>query len=278
MLFSWEDFFGALGSIVAVIPDTLLMVAVMMAGGVLLGFGLNALRWAPGRLPAALVDAYVAYMRGVPLLINLFLAATVFPKLVSWAAALVGVRIVPAQVPPVIIGVLALTLFEAALQSENIRGILRSVDRGQLDAAHSVGLTTWQGWRRIVLPQLIAVAAPILINSTIKSIKAMSLVFAISVVDIFATARLSAALRGRYLESYAAASIVYWILCGVLTALSAWLERRFSYLEPRERASRRSSDSAHKPAPINQLPPTKGTQDEQHRVRTDPEHALRRTA
>lgn len=278
MLFSWGDFLGALGSIAAAIPNTLFMVVIMMVGGVALGFGLNALRWMPGRLPGALVDAYVAYMRGVPLLINLFLAATVFPKLISRAAALVRVSIAPAQVPPVIIGVLALTLFEAALQSENIRGMLRSVDRGQLDAAHSVGLTTWQGWRRIVLPQLVVVAAPILINSTIKSIKAMSLVFAISVVDIFATARLSAALRGRYLESYAAASIVYWILCGVLTALSAWLERRFSYIEPREPASRRFSDSASKPTPITQLPHMKGTQDEQHPVRVDREHPVRATA
>ena len=225
-MLSLPDLLSAGREILLAVPRTLAMAAFIMVAGVLLGFVLHAVRWLHIAPLAWLLDAFVSYMLGVPIIVNLFLAEAILPDIAVAAGGWVGFQVDPRHFPPVVVALVALTLYQGAVQSENIRGLLRSVDRGQLDAARASGFSTGQAWRRILLPQLLVTATPILVNSTIKTIKALSLAFAISVVEIFATAKLVAALNGRYLEAYLAAALTYWVLCGALTVASDWWERR----------------------------------------------------
>jgi L-cystine transport system permease protein len=112
----------------------------------------------------------------------------------------------------------------AAFQAEVVKGALNSFDTGQADAAHSLGYKGSQLFRRILLPQTIVAAIPDLANSFMVIMKALSLAFAIEVVDIFAQAQLSAALNFYYLEAFLICVMFYMAIAYMTTILADKLE------------------------------------------------------
>ncbi len=115
--------------------------------------------------------------------------------------------------------VITYTLYTAAFMSEIIRGAYQSVDRQQLDAARALGYTKWQTYRFIKLPQALVEVLPKLLNYYLLLIRQLSLAFLVSFVDIFAQAQLQSAINYRYIESYCAAALIYWLIGIVLTLL-----------------------------------------------------------
>jgi ABC-type amino acid transport system permease subunit len=90
-------------------------------------------------------------------------------------------------------------------------------------------MTNQQAYKQIIIPQALSIAIPLFLNAYIKNIKALSLAFTVGVVDILTQARFAAALSYRYLESYVAAAIVYWIICGVLQFVFDHVEKNMRY-------------------------------------------------
>jgi L-cystine transport system permease protein len=176
---------------------------------------------------------YVSFVRGTPLLVQIYVAFYGTPLLIDLLNREWGWQLPVQEMSPLGIALLAFTINSAAYQSEVIRGALGSTDSGQMEAALSVGMTTTQGLLRIVAPQALVVALPNLGNIFINLIKGTSLAFAIKVVEIMAQAKIVAGEGYRYLEMYADASIVYWIICWSCERLFAWLENRFSRHERR---------------------------------------------
>jgi ABC-type amino acid transport system permease subunit len=99
-----------------------------------------------------------------------------------------------------------------------------------------MGLSYYQAYKRIVLPQAFAVAMPSLFTYYLHGIKALALLFTIKIVDIFAAADMFAALYSRRTEPYVADAVIYWILCIVLTFI-------FNKLEQALKASSASSNA-----------------------------------
>ncbi len=113
----------------------------------------------------------------------------------------------------------------AAFQAEVIKGALNSFDNGQADAARSLGYTNGQLFRRVMFPQVVIAAIPDLTNSIMVIMKALSLGFAIEVVDIFAQSQLTAALNFYYLEAFVIAVVIYMIIAFLVTTAADRLER-----------------------------------------------------
>ena len=99
---------------------------------------------------------------------------------------------------------------------------------GQLEAAYSVGLTTSQAYRRIIIPQMLVSAMPNLCTATINLIKATSLGYAISLQEITLKAKVAANVGYNYLEAYIDIFIVYLILCITVEYLFKVFEKRLS--------------------------------------------------
>lgn len=161
---------------------------------------------------------YVSFFRGTPLLVQLFLLyyglPQIFPSLSAmnaFVAAFIG-----------------LSLNSGAYISEVLRGAISSIDKGQMEAALSLGMTRTQGMKRIVLPQAIRVAIPALGNTFIGIIKESSLAFTLGVSEMLAQAKLAAAASYRFFESYLAVAIIYWVITMILTYLQGRLEDRFN--------------------------------------------------
>jgi general L-amino acid transport system permease protein len=202
------------------------LTVLLTVGSLVLAFPLSILV-ALGRrstLPAlrTLCTAYVELVRGVPLISVLFMASFMFPLFMPAGHS-------PDVLVRVIIGI---TLFAAAYMAEIVRGGLQSVERGQVEAAASIGLTWWQAQRKVVLPQALAAVVPAIMNNFISLFKDTSLVTIVSLYEL--TGALSLALdsdpnwRPFKIEGYLFIAAIYFGFCFAMSRYSLRLERRLA--------------------------------------------------
>jgi cystine transport system permease protein len=180
-----------------------------MVLGLALGLTIALLRLSPFRVLRVVAGFYVSFIRGTPLLVQLFL--------IYYGLAQFGWRIDP--IPAALIG---LTLNVGGYASETLRGAIASIERGQWEAAYSIGMTSSQAMRRVILPQAARVALPPLGNTFISLIKDTSLAATIQVPELFRQAQLITARTYEVFTMYITAAALYWIMSSVL----AWLQHR----------------------------------------------------
>ena len=126
---------------------------------------------------------------------------------------------------------IALGLNQSAFDSETIRSAIQSVDAGQIEAARSMGMSSWQVLRRVTIPQAVTVALLPLGNSLIALIKGTSLAFTCSVVEITAAGKILAGRNYRYFEAYCSLAVIYWVITFLLERVMAVLEKKISIPE-----------------------------------------------
>ncbi|WP_353095478.1 amino acid ABC transporter permease [Tissierella praeacuta] len=163
-----------------------------------------------------LCKVFVSFFRGTPFIGQLFLIYFGIPRLLP---ILMNMDRIQAFI-------VTLSLNTAAYASEILRGALLSVDKGQIEAAESIGLRRLQVMKNIVIPQAIPVAIPPLVNNLIDTIKGSSLAFTIGIVDITAVAKIDAGITYQYFEAYTALVILYWIVVLLLEKVQGRLEKK----------------------------------------------------
>jgi polar amino acid transport system permease protein len=202
---------------------TIYVSVVSQAAGVLLGL-LAALmrmsRLAPLRL---LSGIYVWVFRGTPVLVQIFFIYVT----VNLPSLNLGIWNVPSEA---LTGIVALSVNEGAYMREIIRAGIDSIDKGQMEAAKSVGMRYGQAMRRIVLPQAARVIVPPLGNEFNNMLKTTSLLSIIGVYELFADAQqgYSASFKSEY---YVAVAFWYLILTTAWTFIQASIERRLAKSE-----------------------------------------------
>lgn len=176
---------------------------------------------------------YVSFIRGTPLLVQLYLAFYGIPKVLYFFNVNYGLfmNIDVNNIAPVYYAVTAFAVNLGAYLSETIRAAIEAVDRGQFEAANSIGLSQWQTMRKIILPQALLVAIPNFGNTLIGTIKDTSLIFMISVVDIMGAAKIIGARTLNFFEVYIAVSLIYWVVCVILAKILAVIEKRLKVYE-----------------------------------------------
>ncbi len=163
---------------------------------------------------------YIELIRGVPLISVLFMASVLFPLFLP--EGMIIPKLLRAQV--------AIILFAAAYMAEVVRGGLAAVEKGQIEAAQSLGLNYYQSMRFIVLPQALKYVIAPTINTAIGMFKDTSLVAIIALFDLSLTTK--TALKdpdwlGFSVEAYLFASIIYFIFCFSMGRYSLALEKKF---------------------------------------------------
>jgi polar amino acid transport system permease protein len=175
---------------------------------------------------------YVLIFRGTPLLVQIFF---VF----FGANLLLGFTLIPNSLNlgafrldgAVVAGILALGLNEGAYMREIIRAGIDAIDKGQTEAARSLGMTYRLAMRRIVLPQAARVIVPPLGNEFNAMLKNTSLVFTIGVYEMFADAEIRYSTSFKPVEYFGAVAFWYLILTGVWSLIQAQIERRLAASE-----------------------------------------------
>ncbi|TNC72956.1 amino acid ABC transporter permease [Rubellimicrobium roseum] len=200
------------------LPLTLGMAAAAMVLALILAVILAVVRVLRLPLLDPLVQLFVSFFRGTPLLVQLFLFYYGLPQLVPAFAAITGVQA----------AIAGLTLHFAAYMAESLRGAILGVDRSQWEATQAIGMTQGQALRRIILPQAARIAAPSLLNSFIDMIKGTSLAFTLGVTEMMGAAQKEAAGSFRYFEAFLLVAVIYWVVTEALAALQRRLEIRLN--------------------------------------------------
>jgi polar amino acid transport system substrate-binding protein len=130
------------------------------------------------------------------------------------------------NIPALLAGVLTFTLNSGAYMSETIRGGILAVDKGQREAAMSLGVPYWIMLIDVIFPQALRNILPALVNETIALLKDSSLVSTIGVVEILRSAQIVGANKYIYFEPLLFAGLLYYVLVMVLTIAASSLERR----------------------------------------------------
>ncbi|MDR1611621.1 MAG: amino acid ABC transporter permease [Planctomycetota bacterium] len=214
---------------------TLEYVSLSLLFGTLLGFLAAAAKLGRNRPLRWLANAYTTILRCTPSVVLLFLVFFILPAVMRNY-----LRINVDAWPALFFVVVTFTLFLGASQSEVMRGAYLAVDRGQFEAGVSVGMTEWQSFRRVVLPQAFFFALPNLTNTVIYLFKEGSLAFTIGVVDIMGKAYLVNATNFglKALDVYLALALIYWPLSVFFEWLGRLLERRFGYTQVKPEAGK----------------------------------------
>ncbi len=171
---------------------------------------------------------YVQVLRGLPILVTLLIVAFVIVPQVNAAAESlfnIDLGLKGSSVPSAII---ALAFTYGAFESETFRAGIQSVQRGQIEAARSLGMTYIQLMRYIVLPQAIRIILPPLGNDLVSMVKDSSLVAILGIPDITQLAKLSSASSFRYLETYLSAAAIYLTMTTIGSIFVRFLERRMA--------------------------------------------------
>lgn len=196
------------------VKTTFELTVVAVSVGTLLGLILSLMRLSHFRLFSLVSKVYIDFFRGTPLLVQiLFIHFAVLPTIGSF--------------PNIVSGFVALSLNSGAYIAEIFRAGIQSIDRGQMEAARSLGMSYAQAMRYIIIPQAIKRVLPALGNEFIAMLKDSSLVSVIAVQELAMTGSLINGRTARPFEAYGPVAIMYLILTMILSQFVAYLERRF---------------------------------------------------
>ncbi|AGA21362.1 L-cystine transport system permease protein TcyL [Bacillus subtilis] len=197
-------------TLTAYLPVTLYILTLSLLFGFVLGLFLALPRIYNIPIVNQLAKVYISFFRGTPIMVQLFIVFYGIPALTG----LIGID--TSKMDPFYAAVATYALSNAAAAAEIIRAGVGSVDKGQTEAAYSIGLSGSQAFRRIVLPQALVQAFPNMGNMVISSLKDTSLAFSIGVMDMSGRGQTLITSSNHSLEVYIALSIVYYavaILC-----------------------------------------------------------------
>jgi polar amino acid transport system permease protein len=213
MDFDWNLVLKAIPLLGAGLWTSVKICSLAMVIGTALGvlLGLTSLsRLAPARWA---VRAYVDFIRGTPLLIQIFLVYFVLP--------VVGINL-----PEFWAGVIALSLNAAGFIAEIVRAGVSSVEKGQAEAARSIGMRHRQILFYVLLPQSLRAVVPPATNELIMLFKGSALLSVISVYELTRAGQAIIAVHFAPFEIFMLIALYYYVTVSILASLSRWLERK----------------------------------------------------
>jgi len=223
--FDWSILWGEGGKLLLQgAAVTLELSAFSLVLALVLGFLFGVVRWSGVKWLRPVCWFYVEFLRNTPPLVQIlfwyFSATVVLP-----ASAILLVRDWGFQF---VAAVFSLGLYHSGFIAEIVRGGLNAIPRGQYEAAEAIGFSFGQSVRYILLPQLLRIIAPSLVNETVSLVKNTSLALAIGVADITYQARYIDYANFRGVEALLAITVFYLVLCTAISSLGHLLQRRLA--------------------------------------------------
>lgn len=213
MQFDWGLVEKSVPVLAAGLGNTVKICVLAMVLGAVLGAVLGLLSLSRFRAARGAVMAYVDFIRGTPLLVQIFL--------VYFALPVIGVNL-----PEFWAGVIALGLNAAGFIAETVRAGVGSVERGQSEAARSIGMRHSQNLFHILLPQSFRAIVPPATNELITLVKGSALLSVISVYELTRAGQAIISVHFAPFEIYLMIAVYYYVTISALAWFSRWLERR----------------------------------------------------
>ena len=240
-IFTDETYTAIFNYVARGVVVTVVVTLVAFTGAIVLGLLIGIARVSKNRVVYEAATFYVEIIRGIPMLVLLlyiaFVLAPASVMLLNWIGAqlimlgLVQLGGLLASYPVrnfdfAARAVIALIIGYSAFIAEIFRAGIESIERGQVEAALSLGMTRWQVLRHVVLPQAVRRVLPPLGNDFIAMLKDSSLVSVLGVLDITQSGKLYAASTFLYFQTYNVVAFLYLSMTIVLSLGVRWIEQR----------------------------------------------------
>lgn len=213
-----SGFFGLIaqnaGDLMRGLGRTLVLTLISFAISLIAGTIFGLFSAAPSKALNLIANIYVTVLRGIPLIVLAFFMYFSVPQLLG------------IQITAFTAGIITLSLNTTAYIAEQVRGGIAAVDKGQLEAARSLGLPYGLSMRKVVVPQAIKIMIPSLINQFVITLKDTSILAVIGIVELTQTGRIIIARSYESGAMWIIVGLIYLIIITLLTKLSNILERR----------------------------------------------------
>lgn len=189
----------------------------VVALGTLLGVVMGIVATTRSRIARTIVTSYIFVLRGIPVLVVMFLGYYAFPAFGLRVNAYVAVGF--AQI-----------VYLGAFVAEIVRSAICSIPMGQIDAARSLGMRRPAILRQVILPQAARIAIPPLLNSALTAIKQTSYVSVVGVWELTYAAREIVERTLAAFQIFLGVMVIYFVICYPLSLAGRWSERRLAYV------------------------------------------------
>lgn len=223
--FSWDRFIKNIPILLDYLPVTLEIVFAGMFFGTILGLLIAVVRIKKIPVLYQFSLVYISFMRGTPMLVQLMIVYYGLPRVIDY----IFNTNISREWDAVIFACIGFIINEAAFLSATFFGAIKAVPVGQYEAASSVGLTEFQTYRRIIIPQAVRIALPPYGSDFIGALESTSVVFMIGVLDIVGRAQAIGAATNHTLEAYLFIVVIYVVFSIALRALFAKLSSKLEY-------------------------------------------------
>ena len=199
---------------------TLSLALISFAIAIVIGIIFGMFSVSPYKSLRLLSEIFVDVIRGIPLMI---LAAFIFWGIPNFIESLTGQQ---SPINDFVAGTIALSLNSAAYIAEIVRGGIKAVPVGQMEASRSLGISYGKTMRKIVLPQATKLMLPNFVNQFVIALKDTTIVSAIGLVELFQTGKIIIARNYQSFKMYAILAVFYLVIITLLTRLAKRLEKR----------------------------------------------------
>jgi polar amino acid transport system permease protein len=183
--------------------------------GLTLGLLLSILRYS--NRGVFIIDRYISFIRGTPLILQLSLIYFSLPALLSFKVGIISS------------GIIAFGLNSAAYMTEIFRAGIEAIPKGQFEAAQTLQIPPYALWRDIIIPQVLCRILPAITNETITLLKETALITTIGGMDIMRRSQIIAAEHFSYFVPLCLAALYYYVLVLFIEALGQYLEHKVRY-------------------------------------------------
>ena len=225
MTFDIEYAFKCFSPILAKLPVTLRMtliaVIIALAGGIILALGVKC----KNAIVRIIVNIINSFLKGVPILVFLYIFNYSMDDIMTGLSKIFAFEYDIRNPPKVFFAILALALSYAPYMCDMIVTAYDTLPKGQMEACDAFGFTKFQAMKRIILPQMLVVALPNFGNHFVNLLKATSLAYMVTILEMLGAAKNFAVLNQRFLETYVVAALIYWVVFGMFEQIFQFLER-----------------------------------------------------
>jgi len=218
MEWDWNFVWQIMPTLIEGVKITILATLLGSVLAAFVGLAIALLRRSPNRLVSRSTAFVAEFIRGTPLLVQLYFIFYVLPD--------IGILL-----PPLLAGVIGLGLHYGTYTAEVYRAGIDNVPRGQWEAAKACNLSSRQTWTRIIMPQAIPPMIPALANYFIAMFKETPLLSAITVLELMNQAKSVANTYYRYIEPITLVGAFFLAISLVAVVLLRWLEHRYGRIE-----------------------------------------------
>ncbi|MCT4508038.1 MAG: amino acid ABC transporter permease [Tepidibacter sp.] len=192
--------------------NTVLLSVCSVFIGVVLGLFVSLMKLSKNKVLNIIASIYIEFLRGTPILVQLFIVYYGLPSL--------GI-----DIPPFVAGIIALSINSSAYVAEIIRAGIQAVDKGQMEAARSLGMSQNMAMRYIIIPQGLKNILPALGNEFIVLIKESSIVMMVGIADVMYNTNIIRGNTFQPFEPLLAAAFIYFVLTFTLSKFMNKIER-----------------------------------------------------